>query len=274
MKFKSIFILLNVTLFLFLIILVLLPFFMLGASFMGFFWQLNWLFILILLMLITGFNVFYFINRQLFSLLEKEDWPALIRHLESRVIQKGRYSPQLVRLLANTYLVLSDSAAVMSFENKVAIIKPALLQANMLVFGTARILGGDISGAIRFFQTRKAAAKREQKDWVCWYYAFALLLDRRFEDAAGEFSLLSAMSNDGIIAGLSSYFLAENIARSLPQKRQEFTGTVAQGRERVLKTLPRQKDWQREVSRLSTEIHAAVLAKYMAETAHWLYTKQ
>ena len=204
-------------------------------------------------------------------LLEKEDWPALVRYLEDRVIQKGRYSSRLVRLLANSYLVLSDSEAVMSLENKVAIAKPALVDANSLVFGTARILGKDISGALHFFETRKDRVKSELREWVRWYYGFSLLLDRQFEKSAGEFSLLSRLSKDAVVTALSSYFLSETIARVLPEKESELLKISAEGRERVRKALPQINNWNREISSLSTEIHAAALSKYLEETGQWLY---
>ena len=271
MKYKSIFILLNITLLLFLVILVLLPLLMLGYSLSSSFWRMNLPYILILIVLFLVFNTFYFINRRLFLLLEKEDWPALVRYLEDRVIQSNKYSPRLVRLLANSYLVLSDSAAVMSLENKTAIARPALVDVNALVFGTARILGKDISGAVRFFELRRDTAKASLGDWVRWYHGFALLLDRRYEGAADEFSPLARVSRDGVITGLSSYFLSETIARALVEKGPECREVSSLGRERVHQTLPRLKDWNREVSRLSTEIHAAALSKYMEETGRWLY---
>jgi len=270
-KFKSIFILLNMTLLLFVALLIMLPLLVMDTVLIGPFWHGNWPFILALTLILAAFNIFYFTNRQLFLLLEKEDWPALVRYLEEKVIQKGRYSSRMVRLLANTYLVLSDSAAVMSLENKTAVAKPALVDANVLVFGTARILGKDISGAVRFFELRKDKAKGNLKEWVRWYHAFALLLDSQFEKAAVEFAVLARMSKDGIIAGLSSYFLTGAIARALPEKEPEFRNVSSQGSERVLKALPELKDWDREASRLSTEVHAAVLSKYMKETGRWLY---
>ena len=273
MKFKSIFILLNVTLLVFLAILIFMPLTMLGSPLTLSFWKVNWPFILVLLILFVGFNSFYFINRRLFLLLEKEDWPALVRYLEDRVIQKGRYSPRLVRLLANCYLVLSDSAAVMSLENKVAISKPALVDANVLLFGTARILGKDISGAVHFFGTRKDTAKAGLREWVRWYYGFALLLDRQYEEAGEEFSILARLSNDGVIAGLSSYFLSETISRIVGQIGQGFMEDSDTGRQRVLGTLPAIKNWNREIARLSTEIHAAALAKYMEDAGRWLYSE-
>ena len=271
MKFKSIFILFCLILLLFLGILFIVPLIMMGPSFSESFWRINWPLILVLVVLFAGFSVFYFTNRQLFLLLEKEDWPALVRYLEDKVIQKGRYSPRLVRLLANSYLVLSDSQAVMSLENKTAIAKPSLVDANALVFGTARILGKDISGAVRFFETRMETVKPALKEWMRWYHGFALLLDRRYEEAGEEFSVLARLSKDGVVAALASYFLSETLTQVLSEKADDFIEVSSDGRERVLKAIPSQKNWNREVSRLSTEIHAAALSKYMEETSRWLY---
>jgi hypothetical protein len=269
-KFKSIFILFNITLLLFLTILVLLPLAMIGSSFAESFWRINWPLIVVLTILFGAFNIYYFINRRLFLLLEKEDWPALVHYLEDRVIQQGQYNSRLVRLLANSYLVLSDSQGVMSLENKTAISRPALVDANVLVFGTARILGKDISGAVRFFETRKNAVKPALRDWAHWYHAFALLLNRQYEPAGDEFSRLARNSRDGVIAGLSSYFLSETI-RSALSDTGEYREAARAGRERVLKALPRPKSWNQEISKLCTEIHAAALARYMEETGRWLY---
>ena len=225
-------------------------------------------------LLFIGFNTFYFINRKLFLLLEKEDWPALVRYLEERVIQRGKYSPRLVRLLANSYLVLSDSQAVMSFENKVALAKPSLIETNALIFGTARILGGDISGAIRFFEARKDMAKAESREWIRWYHGFSLLLNRQYEEAEDCFSVLAQLSKNGVVAALSSYFMYHTIAQILPEKDSEIINISFSGRERVVKTLPTIGSWRKEVSKLSTEIHAAAIAKYLEETGNWLYIRQ
>ena len=271
MKFKSIFILFSATLILFMAILVLMPLFLLGPSFSGSFWQNNWPLMAVLIILFFAFNIYYFTNRRLFLLLEKEDWPALVRYLEDRVIQRGHYKSRLVRLLANSYLVLSDSTAVMNLENKVSAARVSLVNANALVFGTARILGKDISGAVRFFGARKEAVKPGLREWVGWYHGFALLLNRQYDEAGAEFSLLAGHSKDGVIVGLSSYFLLRLVAPALPEKGYQFREIAAGGKERVLKALPRPKDWNREVSRLSLEIHAAAISKYMDESSRWLY---
>jgi len=255
----------------FLAVLIFLPYFMVGPALSSSFWQFNWPLVLILAVLYLGFNIFYFTNRKLFLLLEKEDWPALVRYLEDKVIQRGKYSPRLVRLLANSYLVLSDSAAVMSLENKAALAKPSIIDTNVLIFGTARILGGDISGAIRFFESRKDTAKADTKEWVKWYHGFSLLLDRQFEEAGECFSVLARISGNGVVVAISSYFLFETIAPALPEKSEEYTKDALLGKERVCKILPKIENWKKEVSKLSTEIHAAAISKYLEEAGNWLY---
>ena len=232
--------------------------------------------ILILLLFFSAMSVYYFLNCRLFSLLENENWPALIRYLEDRILQKGGYSSRLVRLLANCYLVLSDSAAVISLENNVAIAKPDLVEANALIFGTARVLGKDIFGAMRFFESRRETARPEIKDWIRWYHGLTLLLAFQYEKAGEEFSFLAGIANDRksdgpVIAALSSYFLSQILSPFLPLKRPEYREISSSGRERVLKALPGLKNWNREISRLSAEIHAAAISKYMEETMNWLY---
>jgi hypothetical protein len=255
----------------FLAILLLVPFFTLGSGFSSAFWQANWVLILILGAVLLAFDAYFIFNRKLYALLEKEDWPALVHYLEDRVIRQGKFSPHLVRLLANTYLVLSDSPSVMSLENKAAIAKPSLVESNVLVFGTARILGRDINGAVHFFGSRLDGVKPALKQWVRWYYGFSLLLDKQYDQAADEFSMLAKNSPDALIAGMAAFFLNGILAKTLPDHFAELDGAAAEGRERVKKALRSRKEWSRETAALSTEIHAAVLAKYFDEAGAWLY---
>ena len=98
MKFNLIFVLFNITFFFLLTPIIL--FSLAPYRDAGLFWQQNWPFFLVWLIILPCFNVFYFTNKRLFSLLEREDWPALVTYLEDRIIQKGGYNSRLVRLLA------------------------------------------------------------------------------------------------------------------------------------------------------------------------------
>jgi len=272
LKFKLIFIISNLALLLFLASLAFIPYYMLGSYVSVSFWKMNLPLVLVWVALFFVLNIFYFTNKKLFLLLEKEDWPALICYLEEQIISKGRYSSRLVRLLAHSYLVLSDSASVVNLENKTAINKPALVDTYVLVFGTARILGNDISGAVHFFKTRKETAKAALKDWVSWYYGFSLLLNRQIEDAIKEFSNLASFSTDGVVTALSSYFLQKNVHALLPQFRQGVREISEAGKKRALDVMPKMKAWRRAIHGLSAEIHAAAISRYLGDTGIWLYS--
>jgi hypothetical protein len=270
LKFKSIFIIFNILLIFFLLAVCLVPLFILGPALVSHFWVSGWPLILVLAAAVIVLNVFYFTKRRLYYLLEREDWPALQDYLEQQVISRGHYTPQMVRLLANTCLVMSDSAGVMTLENKTAIAKPALIEANALVFGAARILGGDTAGAVNFFSLRLEKGKIKDTQWLRWYYGFSLLLDRQFEKAAAEFKTLAAESSDALITGLSSYFLWDTL-RKYTENGKECRAKAQEGRDRVLQFVKTAAGWNREAVKIETEVHAAIIKQYIGKAGTWLF---
>ena len=269
MKIKSIFIIFNIIIVVFLAIVCFLPFFVLGPGFTLIFWRSGWPLISILVLALVFLNIFFLSRRRLYRLLEREDWPALADYLESVVIRRGRYAPHLVRLLANTYLVMSDSASVINLEAKVAA-KPALLEANALVFGAARILGGDISGAAKFFAARLEKARGRDREWIRWYGGFSRLLNRQFEAAAEEFSALALSSSDALVAGLSSYFL-DGTLRKNTDRGEECHRIAGEGADRVRKIIKNTGEWEKEAAKIMTEVHAALIRRYIGEAGIWLF---
>jgi len=255
-----------------LLVFIFFPLMLLGPSYTLSYWLANWPLLLLWLLLFAALNFFYFTNNRLFFLLEREDWPALVHYLEYEVFTKGRYSSRLVRLLATSYLVLSDTDGVLNLENKTAIARPKLLDAHVLVFGAARILGKDFSGAARFFEARKYTARPALRDWVSWYLGFSFLLDYRLQGAADEFSVLARQSKNAVVTALSSFFLSETLSRVLPEKEAELQETSAEGKNRALGPLPDTESWQRAIDKISTDIHAAIISKYIDGTGHWLYS--
>jgi hypothetical protein len=270
LKFKSIFIIFDAIILFFLLLLTVMPIFTLGPSLAADFLASIWPLFLVFLLALIFLNVFYAVKYPLFRLLEMEDWPALIRYLEQKVIQDGHYSASLVRLLANTYLVMSDSTGVISFEAKVAIAKPALLESNALIFGAARILKGDYSGAAAFFRSRLNGGAKRDRDWLQWYYGFSLLLERHFEEAAGQFRALAGFSADAMVTGLASWFLFDVLAKNTDQGEAALKA-AGEGRVRLRKDIKTRKDWEKEEAKLETEVHAVILKKYIDKAADWIY---
>jgi hypothetical protein len=270
LKFKSIFIIFNISIIFFLLAAGLFPLFVLGPDFAGGFWASGWPLFAVLFLALIGLNVFYFSRRRLYYLLEREDWPALQEYLEQRVMSRGNYSPQLVQLLANTYLVMSDSAAVTALENKIAIAKPAMVEDKALVFGAARILGGDPAAAADFFSLRLDKGKGRDLPWVRWYYGFSLLLSRRFKKAEEEFRVLAAGSTDPVITGLAAYFLADTLKKHSEDPAKCAAG-AREGRERVRNSLKNIEGWNREAAKIETEVHAAIIKQYIGKAGTWLF---
>jgi hypothetical protein len=264
----------NLIIILFLVSVFIFPLLALGYNVALDFWRGAWPIALILGLLLLALDGFFFINHRLFYLLEREDWPALTQYLEDRIFRGGHYSSRLVPLLANTYLVLSDSPAVISLENKVGIAKPALVDDHALIFGVARILMRDYAGAAGFFAEHEGKVKGRSRDWLRWYYGFALLLDKRFSPAADRMAELAQTSAEGLLAGLSAFFLADILRAALPSRSLELMAAALDGRKRVREGLPNPAAWNREAEKQQNEIHVAILSRYIKEAGDWLYLKE
>jgi hypothetical protein len=165
---------------------------------------------------------------------------------------------------------MSDSRAVLNLENQTAAAKPALVEKNALIFGAARVLSGDAEGAARFFSERMTGAGGPGSLWIHWYYGFSLLLSRRFDAAAAEFRVLASVSPDALVTGLSAYFLAGAVARNA-ENPLECREAAETGKKRVTGALKNTAGWRREMTRASTEIHAAILRSYMEAAEDWLF---
>ena len=278
MKFKSIIILFNVLIFLFLGALFIFPLVILGRDMVPYFWRSGWFLVPLMLAALAGVDLFFALNYRIYTLLEKEDWPALIQELENQVIRKGNYSPRLVKLLINTYLVLSDARSVTELEKKLSVTKKKLVNANALNFGAARVLHSDYQGAEEFFSSKLSGrglpGGYKTAEWMRWYHGFSLLLARRFDEAADAFILLARDGREGILAGLSAYFLNNSLAGFLPRRSEELRKEAEMGKERVKSGLKKRNDWDRELKQAASEIYAAILKPYYGKTADYLYLEE
>jgi len=272
-KFQSIFILFNIVVAGSFVFVFALPVFVLGGKFAGTFWLANWPLALGLLAILGGIDAYFFSNQRLFALLEREDWPALVQYLEDRVIKGKRYSPRLVRLLVNTYLVMSDSAAVLALEKKVAADKPALLKKYALEFAVARILAADHAGAAAFIAERRRELGGGA-DWLRWYHAFALLLARDFSAAADILTPLAADAKDPLVTALAGHFLGQTVIKALPEREAELRTAAETTRVRVLKAYPTRAAWDKQVDRARSEIHVIILSKPIQEGAEHIYATE
>jgi len=225
-------------------------------------------------LLLGGMSLFFSLNYRLLSLLEREDWPALAYYLEQKIYTKGKYSSRYVRLLASSYLVITDYQSVIKLEGKTMLARPSSVTKNFLIFGSARVLSGNHTEAAAFFKTilnkNKDKLKPKNEQWARWYYGFSLLLKGIFKEAEPEFGALAATSSDAMITGLSAYFLNNSIAKNSDDKNACLV-SAEKGKERVIQALKNETGWKKEVTKNGSDIHIAIIRKYIEETGQWIF---
>jgi len=225
---------------------------------------------MILIFVLIGLNIFFASNYRLLWLLEREDWPGLAYYLEEKVLTKNRYSSRNVRLLANSYLVMCDFPSIFNLESKTAAVKPRVIEKNLLVFGAAKILNGDHKGAAAFYKKSLDKGKVKEEQWVRWFFGFSQMLTGDFDNAETEFMALAASSGDALIAGLAAYFLACVLAKH-SFKPEECQSVSESGRGRVRKIYKDFAAWKKEADNAGTEVHTAIIRKYIDEAGAWLF---
>ena len=273
MKFKYLVIIFCIIIFIIISVIVLLPIISANGDYYAFSANIRFLIlplIFFVVLLLVCVCTYFFLNYRLFSLLEREDWPALAYYLENKIYVKGKFSAQNVRLLASSYLIISDFQSVFKLEGKTQLAKPVEISRNALIFGSARILGGNYPEAAMFFKNNIDKCKPSDKQWVRWFYGFAELLSCAFLAAESEFSSLAVSSDSALITGLSAYFLNSTLEKksSEPVKCREISET---GKTRVIESVKNLKNWNKEVHKMGTDIHTAIIRKYIDEVRQWVF---
>jgi len=272
LKFKYLIIAFSILIVFCLLITVLLPLFVPDTAYAVNLRYVTSPLLILMSVILVCLGIFLLFNYRLFLLLEREDWPALAYYLEQKIFVKNRYNSWFVRLLANSYLVISDYPSVLKLENRAFLAKKSVVEKNVLIFGAARVISGDHKGAAAFFKTYLDNGRLVKKDreWVRWFYGFSLLLNSAFDKAEDEFLSMAVSSGDVIITGISAYFLANNLARN-SLRRQDCLAAAENGRSRVIDALKSLEGWKKEIVKTENEIHIAVIRKYINQAGIWLF---
>ena len=230
-------------------------------------------FLVIMGLILASVSTFFFLNYRLLSLLEREDWPALAYYLEQKIYGRKRYNSRYVRLLASSYLVISDFQSVVKLEGKVQLAKPSVVSKHALIFGSARVLSCDHGQAAAFFKSQLDKSKGKSHQWVRWYHSFCHLLAGDFNTVEPEFSSLAVSSNNAIITGLSAYFLQHSL-KKYSFKPDECKNIAETGRNRVLKAIKNLNNWEKEVGKYGMDIYVAIIKKYINEAGAWIFNNE
>jgi hypothetical protein len=271
MKFKYLMIAFIAIIAIVILITALLPLILTGPEFTANFQYVTLPLMIFMGFILVGMTLFFLLNYRLLSLLEREDWPALSYYLEQIVFVKGRYSARRIKILASSYLVITDYASVLKLESKAMLAKPSVVEKNALIFGAARVLSGDCKAAAAFFHTYMKKGNKYERQWKHWFFGFSQLIAGELNSAEREFMSTAISSKDALIAGLSSYFLQSSIAK-FSLKPDECRSIAENGRKRVIDALKTAEAWTKEADRMGTDIHIAIIRKYIDEAGEWLYS--
>jgi len=273
LKVKHLIFVFNIIIVVVILTTLLMPIMVMGFEFSVNLWPKILPFLFFIVFLLIFINIFFLINYRLLSLLEKEDWPALAFYLEHQIYTKGSYSNRKVRLLASSYLVISDYPSVLKLESNVQQVKPSFIDKNVLTFGVGRLLGGSQEEAAAFFKAHMEGSSAEDRLWVRWFYGFTQLLCGSYDSAEQEFLSLAASSKNAFITGLSAYFLQGALAKK-SRKPEECRAIAENGRKKVLKVIGSIGKWQKEAENMQTEAFVSVIIKYINEAGKWLYNSR
>jgi len=220
-------------------------------------------------------NTVFILNRKLLSLLEEEDWPALTVYLEKKIYEEGQYKPRYVKLLVQSCLATGNFDGAITLKNRLAAVKPVMVEDNALILGTAYLLGGNTAAAVDFFGERLEKGRAEEMDWMRWFYGFSLVLTGSYEQAGTVMEQLAAYSQtagarDMLVTGLAAFVLAELTGKS-PVVPVEWRIRAEEGKSTVRKTLKTAGKWTRKAKQLKTKMHGAIIRSYVDKTGAWIW---
>jgi hypothetical protein len=228
------------------------------------FWGRNWGLPVLFFVIIGLLNAYFVFNWKLFSLLEKEDWPALIDHLEHRIYERKLIVGQQVKILANAYLVRSDVEAIGKLEGFIRENKPRILPKFALVFGIPYLLRNDPEEMVRYF-SQFTELKGSDGAWIRWNCAFAYILNGEASKAEAILSGLSAERTEPILGLLSVYLL-----HSLNPNAEHMT--IVETKRAKLREKYSRESLLREIERSKGSVQVVVLQKLIEEAADLLFS--
>ncbi len=263
MKFKTIFIIFNAVIVFSFLFIFLMPLVLLGGDYFSVFVSKNRLAAILFLVTLVLINSYFIGNWRLFSLLEKENWPELIAFLEEQIYQKSRFRQNYLKMLVNTYLLTSSIPAIGKLEVLVAQKKPELQKKFALQFGIPYLLKNSPEESKKYFSRFLDDPKVENREWIRWNHAFALMQLKEFVPAQ-EALLRLIDCKDAVILMLTLYMLDSYAASSA-----DIRNSVDQGREKLRAQYTLEK-WKKKTG-ASRNMEMVLLSQIISDATNWLF---
>mgnify|MGYP006273931227 CR=1 FL=1 len=265
MKFKVIFVVFNAIILVSFLFIFLIPFFMLGWNYTQVFWAENWTVALVFVAVMAGLNGYFAFNWKLFTLLEREDWYALIDYIEDRLYTRKRFGKQHIRVLVNTYVITSQPDKISRLEQFLRENKPALVPRFALHLGIPHLLQNDAEDMKAYYGEMREHPKCADREWIEWAYAFSLMLARESDDAKSVLlSLLERTKNDVLV--LLTLYLLDAFTVSDTQ-----VNNIVLERKRAFQSKYTQDEWKKEVEKNRGNLQVVVLSKLVRDASAWVF---
>lgn len=265
MKFRVLFVLFNVIVVAACALIVLMPTVVMGWEYARLFWRSNWPVGIVFLAVLGGLNTYFALNWRLFTLLEREDWPALIEHLEDQIIARNRVREQQLRVLINAYVVAARPERVTQLEHRLREVQPKWVARLPLDFGIPYLLKNDAAEMERYFGEMKERARCPEPVWVRWNYAFALMLQQRHEEARTVLLAVADESKNPVQKLLTAYLLD-----TISTHDETARAVVHRLRSELRSRFPGEK-WERELERHRSSLQVLVLSKLISDASGWAF---
>jgi len=268
MKMKAIFLLLNAVLALAFLVIFFTPLFLVGGDWFSLFWTRNWPIAVVFVLTLVAVDTYFLLNWKLFSGLERENWGEVAGFLEDRIFKRGRISTPRVRLLLNTYLVTSNTEAILALEAYLTGKKPGIIPRFSLPFGIPHLLSKEPKDAEAWFRSMLALPRLADRDWVSWNHAFSLLQTRESDAARTELSALVDKVSDPVLLLLTIYLL-DVLARN----DAAVESRVSSKRD-LLKARHTPASLQKAIEKSGANIQVVVLSRLLHDASQWLFASQ
>ncbi len=269
MKFKAIFAAFNAVLIVSFLLIFFMPLLLINTEAFSLFWEKQWFIAVIFVVTLGVLNGYFITNWGLFRLLEKEDWPGLVSHLEDKILARGRIRTLSVRMLLNAYLVTSHSEGILALEAFLKEKRPRLIGRFCIPFGIPYLLMKDPAVSEAFFSAVPEGANAYSRDWMRWNRAFCLLQLSRPDEAGAELStVLAGSDGDPVLQMLSLYLLDV-----LPKPAGGESPETARKREALKKKFGPDA-MKKRIERSSDNMEIIVLSKIVEDARTWLYAER
>ncbi len=265
MRFKVLFVAFNVVLLISFLLVFFMPALVLGWDYAGVFWSENWPVGLIFLLMLAGLNVYFAMNWRVFSLLELEDWSAVVSYLDQRMRATGRISRNRARVLINALVVSGSVEQITEIEAFLRDNQPGLIPKLSMELAIPHLLSQDGERMHRYFGQLVDDRRAEDPYWVRWGLAFSLMSQSRFDDARAELSRVVTEFNDPILRPLAAHMLIQFAAQDDAVARQ-----VTDAREALRKRYSPQR-MARELERQRQNLQVLFLASRIEQAQKWVH---